>query len=288
MPDLTISFNIDDRFHDLKQFLGQLLPWIDSPRNPEDCLDLGACEYLGPFAASTLIAIWSSMSNANRPFQVKLPKSPPRLDAFCQFSGLKHLLEGGPAPEPDHPRSETVPLQYADVARADTGTPMINLLRRHVRLSDESEEYLRLCLQETVQNVTDHAESSFGGVWCARWIQSRHEVRVACVDGGVGIARALSKRLDVGSSFAAMRMVFEGGHSSRSRENNMGLGISNLQNWVHSLGGNLIVMSGDAAGIRQPHAPEPYFEVLPFFFPGTGVFFSVPVSEEVHQPHDEL
>lgn len=67
----------------------------------------------------------------------------------------------------------------------------------------------------------------------------------------------------------------------------MGLGISNLQNWVHNLGGNLILISGDAAGIRQPHAPTRYFEQLPFLFPGTGVFFSVPVTEEVQQPHDE-
>lgn len=211
----------------------------------------------------------------------------PRLDAFCHFSGLKHALENGPPPDPGHPRSETVPLQYAEAARADTGTPLIHLLRRHIRLSDESEEYLRLCLQETVQNVADHAESPFGGIWCARFVETRREVRVACVDGGIGIVQALSKQIEVGSSFAALRMVFEGGHSSRSRENNMGLGISNLQNWVHSLSGGLIVISGDAAGIRHPQALNPSFEELPFRFPGTGVFFTVPVTEEDHQPHEE-
>lgn len=67
----------------------------------------------------------------------------------------------------------------------------------------------------------------------------------------------------------------------------MGLGISNLQNWVHSLSGGLIVISGDAAGIRHPQALNPSFEELPFRFPGTGVFFTVPVTEEDHQPHEE-
>lgn len=287
MADLQINFNIDDRFQDIKQFLRVILPWVSGPREGADRVNLTECEYLGPYAASALVGVWRSMMDAGHPFNVQLPTRPPRLDAFCHFSGLKHILENAPLPNTDNPRNETVPLQYATVARADTGTSMINLLRRHINLSEESEEYLRLCLQEIVQNVADHAESPFGGVWCARFIEARQEVRVACVDGGIGIARALSKRIEVGSSFASLRMVFDGGHSSRSRENNMGLGISNLQSWVHNLGGNLILISGDAAGMRQPHAPTPYFEELPFFFSGTGVFFSVPITEEVEQPHEE-
>lgn len=193
MADLQINFNIDDRFQDIRQFFHAILPWASGPRADTDSVNLTECEYLGPFAASALVGVWKSMMNAGRPFDVYLPSRPPRLDAFCHFSGLKLILKNAPLPDTENPRNETVPLQYATVARADTGTSMINLLRRHINLSGESEEYLRLCLQEIVQNVADHAESPFGGVWCARFIEARQEVRVACVDGELALL-ALSRK----------------------------------------------------------------------------------------------
>ncbi|MBL4591047.1 MAG: HAMP domain-containing histidine kinase [Phycisphaerales bacterium] len=285
---LKIDFNVDDRWSDLSAFFDKFCPWINDGRGADSLLDLSSCSYLGPYAASSIYAVWASMKNQGKPFDVKLPSGPPPLKAFCKFSGLDHYLHKGSRPNEDHPDCETVPLRVSYSPRADTGSPLIKLLNRHIQLSSESEEYLRLCLQEVTQNIADHSESSFGGVWCGRFFRKTNEVRIACVDCGVGIRGSLERRhTDIRSSSDALERVFKGGFSSQSRENNMGLGISHLVNWVRTMNGSLAVLSDNGVGLADVDSELTVFHDLPFHFGGTGVFFTVSVNEDQAQPSDE-
>lgn len=177
----------------------------------------------------------------------------------------------------------TVPLLQFAQAHFLASDPIIFLVRRHVGLLREDEDYLRYCVNEVIQNVEDHSRSPIGAVLCARFLQGPRQVRVAVTDRGVGIASTLRKRYpDVTNAAIALQRVIAGNYSARSRENNAGLGISFLWNAVKSLGGTIFILSDDAIAQMQADG-QPNIIIRPQQWPGTGVFFSIPVRMSVKE-----
>lgn len=113
----------------------------------------------------------------------------------------------------------------------------------------------------------------------ARYIESSREVRVGIVDRGLGIAVKLREQYpDTATSELALRRVIQGGFSSRSRPNNMGLGVSNLFGLVKASGGRMALFTGDAFAEVHGDMPQPVIRPAGCIFPGTAVFFSLPVA----------
>jgi anti-sigma regulatory factor (Ser/Thr protein kinase) len=279
MSRAVIDFNVDDTASSLELFVKRLETCYAQGRATPQVIDLSCCQYLGPDAASMLYAL----DLRNRQFGVRdefiAPAGPDALAAFWRFSGLAHYLHREERPSPDHPRSETVPLTQVYEAGWGRASPILRLLRRHVNISTDAEEYLQTCFSEVIQNVEDHAQSNIGGVWCARYFSNRGQVRVAVVDHGLGIATTLRRRFtSLADDVDAVLRVLEGGHSSMSRKNNMGLGLSNLTAIVRHLGGTLTILTGHA--LVEVHSSQAAASVrnLPYSFPGTGVFFVLPVE----------
>jgi hypothetical protein len=210
--------------------------------------------------------------------EVILPSKNKRIIAFRHFSGLDHFFNGGSQPDSSHPDNVTVPLQVVERATWNAADPIINLVHKHADLSEDDETYLRNCVNEVIQNVEDHAQSSFGAVYCARYLLKRDAVRVAIVDGGLGIGTTLRKRHpQIVSATAALQQVVVGGITAQSRPNNMGVGISNL--WGHvtnPLEGEIIIVTEDVIGWSD-RSGRLQVEPLGARFAGTGVFFTVPV-----------
>jgi hypothetical protein len=95
----------------------------------------------------------------------------------------------------------------------------------------------------------------------------------------VGIATTLKRRYrDLPDAKTALQYVVRGEYSAKSRPNNMGLGISNLCDIVvKNFRGELFIMSED--GIADGKADSmPVARSLNSRFPGTGVFFTIPVA----------
>lgn len=190
---------------------------------------------------------------------------------------MSQAFNKGPVPNPEHPECETIPLEQFHRASWDRSHRIIKLLQRHTTLSTDAEDQIRICIQEVIQNIEDHAGSPIGGVMSARYFAHANEVRVGIVDRGVGIGTKLAAKYpDVTGSYMALSRVIQGGYSSRSRANNMGLGVSNLFALVKSAGGRIVVFSGDAYAMVHGGG-SPTVHPLPCGFPGTGVFFTLPV-----------
>ncbi len=242
-------------------------------------LNCRGCEYLGPWAASLLYATFLRGQQLSQFPRVHLPNGPPPLAAFCEFSGMALHFARGRVPDPNHPQCETVPLEAFVTASWDRSAGIIRLLNRHMELDQDSEDQVRMCVQEVTQNIVDHSHSPIGGVLSARYIESSSEVRVGIVDRGVGIACALRRQHpDTTTSTIALSRVVRGGFSSLSRPNNMGIGVSNLFNLVRTVGGRMAVFTGDAyAEVHSPNA-EPVIRMTGCDFPGTAVFFSLPIG----------
>ncbi len=235
---------------------------------------------MGPIAAAVFGAVYYlGESKGQRP-RIVLPKSPPELDHFCEVSGLKFLASQSPASSnTDCPDLEVVALERFEESRWNQSDPVVHLVRRHREISEDTEDYLRICINEVVQNVIDHSKSVFGGVMCSRYMSNRDRVHVAIVDHGKGIFETLHPaHPEIGNSIEALRAVIRGRYSAKSRENNMGLGISNLWGVVRELEGRIAIMSGGARARYTGGGTSDSFETLEFSFPGTFVWFSLPMA----------
>jgi len=242
-------------------------------------LNCRACRYLGPWAVSLIYAAYLRGQVFNQSPRVQLPVEPLALVAFCEFSGMAQVFARGPAPKPDHPDCETIPMEHFTTASWDRSDRIIKLLRRHTELDQDREDQIRSCVQEVTQNIVDHAGSSIGGVMSARYFAKSAEVRVGIVDRGVGVAARLKEKFpDTTNSRLALERVIRGGYSSLSRPNNMGLGISNLFALVKSAAGRMVLFTGDAFAEVRGGVNVPRIHDLACGFTGTAVFFSLPVT----------
>lgn len=208
-----------------------------------------------------------------------LPASPPKLRAFCHYSGLSHLIDDTPAPDPNHPQCETVPLFQVRGHPAGEGERIVQLVARHTELSEDDANILRVAFFETIQNVVDHAQSPIGAVCSARYMTASRQVQVAVVDRGRGIPATLRRRHGSLQAADCLKNVLMGGYSSLSRDTNAGVGICNLAQWSRNMEGRLVLVSDTAwatTGHRQAVMGR---EPRSFRFRGTGVFFKVKLTQ---------
>ncbi len=176
------------------------------------------------------------------------------------------------------PECVTVPLKQLEHTRHQDAEPVFRLIRAYTELTEDTQVSLGVAYAEIVQNVEDHARSPIGAVSCARYLTGREEVRVAVVDLGEGIRATLArKHPDTLDARQALARVLDGGWSAQSRPNNFGRGLSNIRLSVTALGGELFIVSETASALMAGRR-APRFGTLPFRFPGTCVFFTLPTS----------
>lgn len=235
--------------------------------------------YIGPSAAAILVAAALRGATYGCVIRAVLPTSPPELAAYCELSGLNQFLAGAAPPPVERERSDTVPVMRFTHERADQAGPLIRLVRGHIDVTEDEEDYLRIALGEMFRNVEDHAKSPVGGVWTARFVPHSHEVRVAIVDMGEGIATTLRRaHPEIPNAAVALQRALVGGVSAKSIETNQGLGISNLAGIVRALRGELLIVTDDVVAELKAGASEPTMEPLGFRFPGTAVMFTLGVQ----------
>lgn len=224
-----------------------------------------------------------------------LPQAPPALAAFCTFSGLTFLVQNAelaPPPATDPPDSETAPLQQFRKMNWGGSTPLVRLIRRHLPgLGSDSEDLLRTCYSEIVQNIEDHSQSPIGGVICARYFANLHEIRIAVADRGIGIGESLRRskpttKITIRDDAHALDLVLRGGVTSKSRANNMGQGISNLAVIAAGNSGRLMILSGNAHAVVDSEGSRIHSNVASAF-PGTPVLLGLRVSTGDSEPHGE-
>jgi len=205
------------------------------------------------------------------------PEGPAPLRSYCETSGLKMFIESVDYSNEEFDESRHVlRLRSFKTAQFNDADPVVRLLRSHLSVSEELEEYLRLCVLEIIQNIHDHANSPIGGIITARFMSTKPEVRIAIVDRGEGICSTLKRRFPDTTPHNALRRVVQGEFSALSRENNAGLGISMLVSWVTHLGGDLTIIS--ESSWTRAHGNNRYFETTKFRFGGTAVFMTIPAA----------
>lgn len=276
----TVDFHVDDRPGSICAFLERISPILGQEAPGAWHLDLSKSPYIGPGAAAILVTTVLEARRRGQTPRVTLSADPPKVRAFCEFSGVNHYLNGRQPPTDEHPDSATTPIQILTESKFNDPDPIIRLIRHYGGVNDESEDLFRICMNEVIQNVQDHAESAVGCATCARFMKGSGQLRIAIVDRGLGISTTLRRRhTDIPTAQAALERVVQGGYSAKSRPNNRGCGISNLcAIVVHQFQGEIFIVSegvfADGKAGRLPVSRQ-----LKTRFPGTGVFFTMPICE---------
>ncbi len=279
MDVCKIDFNVNDDLSSVGAFLERLQHAFRREPIHQVQIDLERCQYLGPDAVACLAAVIAEQKHVGRRIRVQWPRGPRRLLEYCTYSGLRNLLESGEVlAVPWNPAHNVLPLQQFKKASFRDADPVIALIQRETSLSDDLQEYLRICVNEVVQNIQDHAASVVGGFLSARYMAGAQEVRVAIVDRGKGIRSTLSTRYADTDDSNCLRRVLEGQYTAQSRINNAGLGLSNLRAIVSQLNGRLAIVAERSSAQVVPRQPLRY-NTMPFRFGGTAVFFTLPTSQ---------
>jgi len=276
MPQAQIDFDINEGLSSVLA-LGDQLRQLDQARAGDRCLiDLSSCGHLSPDGVSVLGVIVLDLKHAG----VVVDCLPPIRDQVRQYwisSGMEQLVQSGVCKSEILHSGEVAPLQQHTKAAFSDSDQVVCMVRRFIELSADHEEYLRICVNEVIQNVQDHSESAVGCVMTALYKEGCGEIRVAIVDRGVGICNSLKKRFPDTTAVIALERVTKGRYSAMSRSNNMGLGISNVCGIVNELGGDMLILSGNASAEKRTDRPWNIVESLKSFA-GTGVFFTLRVG----------
>jgi hypothetical protein len=266
-----------DGLDDLAPFIGEIAPMLAAAPAPMR-LDLSDCCSIQIGAATTIAAIALLCRERGQQAEIILPTWRPELVKFCTACGLNHYLKGEPLPDADDSGSAVVRIRQLRQSRWQDPDPVIAMLRRHVALSEEYEESLRICISEVIQNVQDHAQSPIGALIAAHFDQSW--AAIAVIDCGVGIATSLRQaHSHISDGAAALQQVLEGGVSAKSRPNNQGVGLNNVATIVGRQFRGLMTLFSEDAGAATSIAAGIRTIRLPSRYPGTGVILEIPFGK---------
>lgn len=122
---------------------------------------------------------------------------------------------------------------------------------------DDVAYLIQLCLNELLQNAFEHADSKEGSFVLARWYSRTRSVRIAVVDGGVGIPAALRRKEIAGLQRKGdweviVDAVTRQGITSREGTKRGGFGLKLLREAAIGRGGKVVVISSTAKAVFKP------------------------------------
>jgi anti-sigma regulatory factor (Ser/Thr protein kinase) len=164
------------------------------------------------------------------------------------------------------------------------------LAQRVPGTSEEAQHTIELCLNELLQNVFEHADSRIGCFVQARWHAERENVRLAVVDGGIGIPSALRRKLVAslqrsGDDNVIIAAVTHRGISSRAGGRPGGLGLKLLREIAVERGGCVTVIAGNAKVIFKQTGPRIYKSPV---FRGTAIEIDFRPTIPASPPGEEI
>lgn len=274
-----IDFDVDDDPGSIRTFPERIEHAVQSDPIADVIVDLSKCECLGPDAVTVFAAVHRDLARQSRRLTIHPPVGPPSLRTFFDWSGLEAVVAERSPPDAQLGEDFNVlPIRTFVSANLLAPEPIVGIVRSRLRASEEWQEYLAICVNEVMQNIQDHSQSPIGGLMSAKFTAEAKELRVAIVDRGLGVCATLKGRFPDTTPENALKRVIEGRYTALSRQNNAGLGINHLKSIVQILGGHLYMVSWESEFALNPE--RQHYNVLPFQFRGTGVFFSLHVRED--------
>lgn len=140
-----------------------------------------------------------------------------------------------------------------------------------VRLSEDTLQTIRACLEEIFHNIEYHSGVEYGCVFSQHFPQ-KHKICIAVSDFGIGIpTRVRTVRPEL-SDAAALRLAVKEGFSTKTNVRNRGVGLSTLLKYITQRNnGTVLLHSGEGylsatQGTQQSNVTSRQME---WAYPGT-------------------
>jgi hypothetical protein len=242
-------------------------------------IDASATEWFGPLGTTLLaLAIARRVAKGGSPPTFIAPVAD---DArhFLDDVGIERYLEGRGAELEASPSTGTREMRQLVALDPVYIQQVADMLAERVPgMGERVRHFIELCLKELLQNVFEHAPETPGGrVDCflhARWYKREGNVRLAVVDGGIGIPAALRREQVRGlqrskdADVVVAAVIQEGLTSAKGRR---GLGLKLIRDIVTQRDGSLTILSHTAKVTFERDGRVMKGRKLPVFFRGTAI-----------------
>jgi signal transduction histidine kinase len=227
-------------------------------------VDAARCTMFGPIGVALLALALARRRTRGLPDLEFIEPNADDVREFLREVGFARFLTAARADE--NPPVGTLQMRHLFRLVPAYTADIANLLSSRVRGTDDDVAYLiELCLNELLQNVFEHADSKEGCFVQTRWYSKTGNVRIAVVDGGIGIPAALRREYVADlqrkrDADVVIEAVTRKGITSRRGNKQGGFGLKLLHEAAVERGGKLIVVSQTAkvvfksSGIQRPRS----------------------------------
>jgi len=158
-------------------------------------LDAGPCERFDPLGATLIALAVARLEHAGHGPVELVPPSDEGVARFLREIAFPLYVTGTSEERRAAPRHGTLEMRQLERLDPVYLKDVADLLAGRVPgTSEEVSHLIQLCLNELLQNVMDHAESALGCLVHTRWHRQEQNVRLAVVDGGMGIFEAICRQ----------------------------------------------------------------------------------------------
>lgn len=170
-------------------------------------------------------------------------------------------------------RSTTMPLQ---LFRADAYVPylytgLMPWISNEVKLSKDTLETIKTCLEEVFHNIEYHSGVQTGCTF-SQHFPKQNRICIAISDFGIGIPTRVRTQIPSATDAAAIREACKEGFTTKSNVKNRGAGLPNLIRYVAQRNsGTVLIHSGEGylSANRGPAAPSITSRQMEWAYPGT-------------------
>jgi anti-sigma regulatory factor (Ser/Thr protein kinase) len=257
LPKITVSLRHAHHLHSLSKTLKDLRPILDLDEPTVVTLDMRDLTFIGPACLAFTVAALRNGRETGKiadGSEILHPRSVAARTYLHRMDALQVVFERESTEVLDPvTRHEVKGLKECEHFSSEEGGRRVagalaKAIQDEVDTDRLTEAALDVCLTELAENVYFHANTSVGGFAAAQRFRNTHEIEIAIVDLGIGIASSLSANPeyaeyaedDISAIKHAIRPLV-----TATPERNSGYGLALTRFLLEINDGRLIVWSGE-------------------------------------------
>lgn len=230
-------------------FIGLVLDEHGEPRFGQTIFEFGQnVDFIDPTGVVVLSNLFEYLAKKGAGVRTRFHKPFAPMVVYLDDIGFFQRYMGSSLRSSAHRRASTVPLERVRTERMQEYLEfkLMPWVAARVGLDPESVAGVKVCFEEILNNITDHAGVHLGCAFAQFFPKSEH-IQVAISDFGRGIPNLVRTQLPDLSDLQALQKACEEGFTTKSNVRNRGAGLPTLMRFVTQVNrGTVLLASGSA------------------------------------------
>ena len=268
---ITFPRRCDNQIHTYKRVFNDYWEFMKTASSAEIVFECRDIRFIRPFGLNVIALLIRSFLQQGSRTIVFVHSTDSECEKYFEDQGFykEFHIEGRDGTITALPRSTSVGLRRMVSFEPLYFDTIAMWLNRYLFLPEESiKDAVNIPLAEIVNNVIDHSRSSMGCYISAQAYPDKNKLMLSVADLGVGfLDTLLPKYPRLSANEGAIALAIQAGISSKSKDRNIGAGLSILSDFLKQRG-KLEIISIDGLW-QQDVAGNSASRTLPFSFPGS-------------------